>query len=155
SRPLRVRPQRENAGCKHQDGGERAPARPHAIGHSRPPRYTLQQGRSGDRNNCQAEGRDSDDHVAVSVSRKALWYIDSHLGGDLALESIAGVVGVSRFHLSRAFGLSTGSALASYVRGRRLSEAARRLADGAPDILAVALDTGYGSHEAFTRAFRQ
>ena len=32
--------------------------------------------------------------------------------------------------------------------------AARALAAGAPDILAVALDAGYGSHEAFTRAFR-
>jgi AraC family transcriptional regulator len=41
-----------------------------------------------------------------------------------------------------------------YMRGRRLTEAARRLAKGAPDILAIALDAGYGSHEAFTRAFR-
>ena len=41
-----------------------------------------------------------------------------------------------------------------YVRGRRLTEAARALSDGATDILAVALDSGYGSHEAFTRAFR-
>jgi len=39
------------------------------------------------------------------------------------------------------------------VRGRRLTEAARSLSNGAPDILSVALDTGYGSHEAFTRAF--
>ena len=37
---------------------------------------------------------------------------------------------------------------------RRLSEAARVLANGSPDILTVALDFGYGSHEAFTRAFR-
>jgi len=42
-----------------------------------------------------------------------------------------------------------------YVRGRRLTEAARALANGAPDILTVALDVGYGSHEAFTRAFRE
>jgi AraC family transcriptional regulator len=41
-----------------------------------------------------------------------------------------------------------------YLKARRLSEAARRLAAGAPDILAVALEVGYGSHEAFTRAFR-
>jgi AraC family transcriptional regulator len=41
------------------------------------------------------------------------------------------------------------------VRARRLSEAARTLAAGAPDILAVALAAGYGSHEAFTRAFAQ
>jgi AraC family transcriptional regulator len=40
------------------------------------------------------------------------------------------------------------------VRARRLSEAARALAGGAPDILTLALDADYGSHEAFTRAFR-
>jgi AraC family transcriptional regulator len=57
--------------------------------------------------------------------------------------------------LSRAFGTTVGCALASYVRARRLSEAARALSAGAPDILALALDSGYGSHEAFTRAFRQ
>jgi AraC family transcriptional regulator len=73
----------------------------------------------------------------------------------LSLEAIAMAVGVSRFHLSRAFGLTVDCALASYVRARRLSEAARILAAGAPDIMSVALDSGYGSHEAFTRAFRQ
>lgn len=91
----------------------------------------------------------------MSVTNKSLWYIESHLSGELSLEAIATVIGVSRFHVSRAFSLTVGCSLASYVRGRRLSEAARALAGGAPDILAVALDTGYGSHEAFTRAFRQ
>jgi AraC family transcriptional regulator len=42
----------------------------------------------------------------------------------------------------------------AYVRARRLSEAAKALCAGAPDILSVALDWTYGSHEAFTRAFR-
>jgi AraC family transcriptional regulator len=42
-----------------------------------------------------------------------------------------------------------------YLRGRRLSEAARALGNGATDILDVALAAGYGSHEAFTRAFRE
>lgn len=91
----------------------------------------------------------------MSVTSKALWYIESHLSGDLSLEAIADAVGVSRFHLSRAFNVTSGCALASYVRGRRLSMAAHALVNGAPDILTVALDTGYGSHEAFTRAFRQ
>lgn len=62
---------------------------------------------------------------------------------------------MSRFHLSRAFGMATGLAVMQYLRGRRLTEAARALAAGAPDILAVALDAGYGSYEAFTRAFRE
>jgi AraC family transcriptional regulator len=91
----------------------------------------------------------------VSVTSNAVWYIESHLSGDLSLEAVADVAGVSRFHLSRAFSVTTGFGLAAYVRARRLSEAARTLAAGAPDILAIALDTGYGSHEAFTRAFRQ
>jgi AraC family transcriptional regulator len=85
---------------------------------------------------------------------KALWFIESHFAAEITLAEIAEVAGVSRFHLVRAFGLSTGHAVMRYVRARRLTEAARALAAGAPDILAVALDAGYGSHEAFTRAFR-
>jgi AraC family transcriptional regulator len=91
----------------------------------------------------------------MSVAVKALWYIESHLGSDLSLEAIAQDVGVSRYHLSRAFSTSTGYGLALYVRGRRLSKAAKALVNGAPDILSIALDAGYGSHEAFTRAFKQ
>lgn len=91
----------------------------------------------------------------MSVTTRAVWYIESHLSGDLSLDAVADAVGVSRFHLSRAFGLTVGCALASYVRARRLSEAAKALVAGAPDIMTVALDSGYGSHEAFTRAFRQ
>jgi len=91
----------------------------------------------------------------MNVTGKALWYIESHLSGDLSLEAIAAAIGVSRFHLSRVFPVSTGCALSVYVRARRLSEAAKMLAQGAPNILAVALDAGYSSHEAFTRAFNQ
>ncbi len=40
-----------------------------------------------------------------------------------------------------------------YVRSRRLSNAAKRLAHGDDEILTVALNAQYGSHEAFTRAF--
>jgi len=93
--------------------------------------------------------------IQVSVTAKALWYIESHLSSELSMEAIADVTDVSRFHLSRAFAASTGMSLAGYLRARRLSEAAKVLVSGAPDILAVALEAGYGSHEAFTRAFRQ
>jgi AraC family transcriptional regulator len=85
---------------------------------------------------------------------KALWYIESHFAQDVTLDDIATVAGVSRYHMSRLFGVATGHSILRYVRGRRLTEAARSIANGAPDILTVALDAGYGSHEAFTRAFR-
>ena len=85
---------------------------------------------------------------------KALWFIESHFTEDLTLDDVANAAGVSRYHLSRAFGITTGYSIIRYVRGRRLTEAARTLSSGAPDILTVALDAAYGSHEAFTRAFR-
>lgn len=85
---------------------------------------------------------------------RALWYIESHLGEPIMLADVARVSGLSRFHLARTFAAMIGQPVLAYARGRRLSEAARLLADGAPDILQVALAVGYGSHEAFTRAFR-
>jgi AraC family transcriptional regulator len=90
----------------------------------------------------------------MNPAQKALWFIESHLAGELTLDEIAGVGGVSRFHMVRAFAAATGLPVMRYVRARRLSEAARALAGGAPDILDVALDADYGTHEAFTRAFR-
>ena len=86
---------------------------------------------------------------------KALWYIENNFAGEITLDEIAGVAGVSRYHVSRVFGEAIGRPITRYVRGRRLTEAAKALASGATDILTVALDSGYGSHEAFTRAFRE
>jgi AraC family transcriptional regulator len=90
----------------------------------------------------------------MNPAQKALWYVESHLAGPLTLDEISDVAGVSRFHLVRAFAAATGFSVMRYVRARRLTEAACALAAGAPDILHVALDAEYGSHEAFTRAFR-
>ncbi len=90
----------------------------------------------------------------MNPAQKALWYIESHLADALSLDEIADIAGVSRFHLVRAFAVATGFSVMRYVRARRLSVAARALAAGAPDILQLALAADYGSHEAFTRAFR-
>jgi AraC family transcriptional regulator len=90
----------------------------------------------------------------MNAIEKALWFIESHFAGEITLDDIAKASRVSRFHVTRAFDAATGRSIMRYVRGRRLSEAAKALSDGAPDILSVALDAGYGSHEAFTRAFR-
>jgi AraC family transcriptional regulator len=77
---------------------------------------------------------------------KALWYIENNFAGDITLDEIAAVAGVSRYHISRAFGEAIGRPITPYVRGRRLSEAAKVLVSGATDILTVALESGYGSH---------
>jgi AraC family transcriptional regulator len=86
--------------------------------------------------------------------RKAIWYIESHYAEPIGADDIARASGLSRYQLSRVFVARTGHTLSAYLRGRRLTAAAKALAAGARDIQALALDTGYGSHEAFTRAFR-
>ena len=90
----------------------------------------------------------------MNPAQKALWFIESHFAEALTLDEVAAIGGVSRFHMVRAFAAATGLSVMRYVRARRLTEAAKALASGAPDILTLALDADYGSHEAFTRAFR-
>src|SRR5271156_1380903 len=86
--------------------------------------------------------------------RKALWFLEGRFGGEVSLDELSQAAGISRCHFAHVFARATGQSAMRYIRGRRLSEAARVLANGGPDILSVALDFGYGSHEAFTRAFR-
>ena len=90
----------------------------------------------------------------MSIVDRALWVIERNSGCALSLPAVAQACGVSRSHLANAFGSTTGWPVVKYLRARRLGKAAVALAAGAPDILALALEAGYGSHEAFTRAFR-
>ncbi len=90
----------------------------------------------------------------MSLTNRALWVIDRNLGDDLTLAGVAQACGVSRHHLAHAFGATVGQPVMAYLRARRLSEAAMALARGAESILDLALESRYGSHEAFSRAFR-
>ncbi len=91
----------------------------------------------------------------MSAIGRAIWFIESHFTSDISLDEIAETAGLSRYHLSRVFGMTTGHSISGYIRSRRLSAAALALIDNSSTILQVALDAGYGSHEAFTRAFRE
>lgn len=91
----------------------------------------------------------------MSLPDKALWIIERHSTQPLTLDGIAAACGVSRSHLAQAFGTATGLSVMQYVRARRLTASAHALAGGARSILTIALEAGYGSHEAFTRAFRE
>jgi AraC family transcriptional regulator len=91
---------------------------------------------------------------STSLTQRALWIIERNLHADLDLEGLAKACHVSLYHLSHAFAERLGRPVTEYIRGRRLSFAAADLAAGAPDILELALASGYGSHEAFSRAFK-
>ena len=83
-------------------------------------------------------------------------WIEQHLDEPLALEQVAARAGLSPYHFSRLFTARMGRSVMAHVRGRRLVRGARRLCDE-PDLKLVelALDCGFESQEAFTRAFKR
>ena len=82
-------------------------------------------------------------------------YIDRHLDEELDLATLAGVAHFSAFHFHRLFRALTGEVLGDYLRRRRLEVAATRLrAQHGVPVLQIALGVGFGSAEAFARAFR-
>jgi AraC family transcriptional regulator len=88
------------------------------------------------------------------VSR-ALLYIQDHLGEPLRLDDVAGVAYAAPSHFHVMFRNVMGQPLQAYVRQLRLHWAAYRLLFSDQQIIRVALDAGYDSHEAFTRSFRR
>lgn len=82
-------------------------------------------------------------------------HIDRHLDRSLDLTALASVANFSEFHFHRLFHAWMGEPLGDYVRRRRLELAALRLrSQPRSPVLQIALDVGFGSGEAFTRAFR-
>lgn len=78
----------------------------------------------------------------MNPAERALWFAESHFARDISLDEVAAVGGVSRYHMTRAFAAATGMPVIAYTKARRLSEAAKSLAHGAPDILTDAPDRG-------------
>jgi AraC family transcriptional regulator len=86
---------------------------------------------------------------------RVLEHIDRHLDEPLELDTLAAVANFSSFHFHRLFSALMGEAPGEYLRRRRLETAATRLVSQ-PElpILHVALAVGFGSTEAFGRAFK-
>jgi AraC family transcriptional regulator len=86
---------------------------------------------------------------------RVLAHIDQHLDRALSLPELAEVAHFSPFHFHRLFAAWMGETLGEYLRRRRVEVAAMRLsAQLRVKVLNVALSVGFGSSEAFTRAFR-
>lgn len=79
--------------------------------------------------------------------------VETHLSDDVDIAAIAHSVGTTEYHLRRMFSALAGMPLSEYVRRRRMTVAAADLAtDGR--MLDIAVRYGYGSTEAFGRAFK-
>ena len=85
-----------------------------------------------------------------------LAYIDANLEGDLSVKTLSRVANFSAFHFHRQFTAFVGVPVSRYVQLMRLRRAAHRLAALADhSVLDAALDAGFESPEAFSRAFRR
>lgn len=84
-----------------------------------------------------------------------LVHIQTHLDGDLALENVAEVGGLSPFHFHRLFQESTGETVKQYTQRLRLESAAYQLKIRNDSILQIALNNGFHNHETFSRAFKR
>lgn len=87
------------------------------------------------------------------VTKKVKDYIASHQNEELSLNVIARELNYSKFYMGRVFAETTGITIHKYIKECRLKAAANQLAETDRSITEIALDAGYGSHQAFTRAF--
>lgn len=80
--------------------------------------------------------------------------VEQHHDQPVDVAAFAREHGTTEYHLRRMFSALAGLPLSEYVRRRRMTLAAADLVRGEPGLLDVAVRYGYGSVEAFTRAFR-
>ena len=90
---------------------------------------------------------------AERLERVFLWLAD-HLDDTLDLTRLAEVACLSPYHFHRVYRSMQGETAADTVRRLRLHRAAVELITGELPITRVGRRAGYGSQEAFTRAFK-
>lgn len=90
----------------------------------------------------------------ITALNRVVALIEDDLTEDLDVSSMARAVGTTEHHLRRMFSSLAGLPLSEYVRRRRMTVAAAEVVRGEADLLTIAVRHGYGSAEAFARAFR-
>ncbi|WNS44672.1 AraC family transcriptional regulator [Paenibacillus sp. MMS20-IR301] len=85
----------------------------------------------------------------------ALSYIEEQLEAEVDMKEAARLALCSEYHFTRMFSFLAGIPLSEYIRRRRLTLAAFKLQGSRQRIIDIALDAGYSSPDAFTKAFQQ
>ena len=85
---------------------------------------------------------------------QAVIYIENHLGYNIKVEDVAKAAGYSYYHLNRQFTAILGESIGSYIKKRRLADASKKLLYSDLKIIDIAIEYGFDSPEAFSRAFK-
>lgn len=89
------------------------------------------------------------------IISKAIIYIETNLYESFTVESVANAVSYSYYHFHRYFQAVMGETIGSYIRSRRLTQAAYDLIYSNRKILDIAVSLYFESAESFTRAFKK
>lgn len=79
--------------------------------------------------------------------------VEQRMSEEIDVASFAGEQGTTEYHLRRMFSSLASMPLSEYVRRRRMTLAAADVVENG-ELLGIAVRYGYGSTEAFSRAFR-
>ena len=90
----------------------------------------------------------------ISALNRLVDLVEKHLTEEFDVNGLARALGTTEYHLRRMFSSLAGMPLSEYVRRRRMTVAAADVVRGEDDLLSIAVRHGYGSTEAFGRAFR-
>ena len=88
----------------------------------------------------------------ISAVSRMLRHIVANLD-DATLDSVSADAGYSKYHAVRMFKDVIGKTPGEYIRALRLTKAAQELRDGGGKVIDAALQSGFDSHDGFTRAF--
>lgn len=80
--------------------------------------------------------------------------VERDLGAEFDVAAVAAEHATTEYHLRRMFSSLAGMPFSEYAKRRRMARAGAELATGEARVLDVAVRCGYGSTEAFGRAFR-
>ena len=87
--------------------------------------------------------------------RRALDFIESHLGQPIGVTDIAAACGTSAFHFSRAFHHAMGVPPYAFLIERRVAKARNLLSTSVLPLTQIAAECGFGGLSQFSRMFRQ
>ncbi len=90
----------------------------------------------------------------IAVLNQLVDLVEEHLTEELDVGGLAVRLGTTEYHVRRMFSSLAGMPLSEYVRRRRMTVAAGEVIAGEEELLGIAVRYGYGSTEAFGRAFR-
>lgn len=95
----------------------------------------------------------SEDRGSILVERVKA-FVGGHLDGDLSLDRVSEVVGLSPSYLSSVFKETAGESYVAYVTGARVARAERLLVEGEASVLEIGRFVGFNSPAYFIKQFK-